>query len=247
LTVSDTIRKELQDLLEQYEGIISLMVEDDGKKFIEFGFNYQNWYTRALSIISSLAPDRLEDFSGHYRSPKRKDLSALTYTIHDYLQSIGPVKDRTGRAPYNHHQVAQIRFLNQYQILTALSARLDSVLADVKGHLFAEIQDAELAAAGKLLNTSHRAAGALAGVVLERHLQRTAINHKVKISKKEPTIADLNDPLKATGVYEVSTWRKIQHLADLRNLCAHQKSREPTREEVLELVQGVNSIVKNVF
>jgi hypothetical protein len=237
----------LQNLLEEYEEIVGLMVENDAQKFINLGFKYQEWYTRALSMISSLAPDRLEEFAGHYRNSKRKDLNALTYTIYDYLQSIGPVKDSAGRIPYSHHQVTQIRFLNQFQILAALSSRIDSVLTDVKGHLFAEIQDAELAAAGKLLSTNHRAAGALAGVVLERHLQRTAINHRVKISKREPTIADLNDPLKAAGVYEVSTWRKIQHLADLRNLCSHQKSREPTREEVSELIQGVNSIIKNIF
>lgn len=246
-SVSDTIRTELGELLVQYEGITNLMVENDVTKFIDFGFKYQAWYTKALSIISSLAPDRLEEFVSHYRNSKRKDLNAITYTIHDYLQSIGPAKDRTGQVAYDHHSVARIRFLNQCQILAALFSRIDSVLADVKGHLFAEIQDSELAAAGKLLSVNHRAAGSLAGVVLEKHLQRTGINHKVKISKREPTIADLNDPLRAAGVYEVSTWRKIQHLADLRNLCSHHKSREPTREEVSDLIQGVNSIIKNVF
>jgi hypothetical protein len=247
-SVSDTIRKELHDLLDdQYQRIADLMVEGEVKSFIELGFSYQSWYTKALSIVSSLAPDRLEEFSGHYMNPKRKTLNALTYTINDYLQSISPVKDGMGQVPYNHHQIAQIRFLNQYQILAALASRIDSVLSDVKGHLFAELQDSELAAAGKLLNASRRAAGALAGVVLERHLQRTAINHGVKISKKEPTIADLNDPLKTAGVYDVPVWRKIQLLADLRNLCSHQKSREPTRDEVLELIQGVGSVIKSVF
>ena len=67
------------------------------------------------------------------------------------------------------------------------------------GHLFAEIQDSELSAAVKLKTVSSRAAGAVAGVVLERHLQRVAVNHKIPIRKKDPTIADLNDPLKQKG------------------------------------------------
>ncbi|MGI9165492.1 MAG: hypothetical protein ACR2G5_03750 [Pyrinomonadaceae bacterium] len=91
-----------------------------------------------------------------------------------------------------------------------------------------------------------RAAGAVAGVVLEAHLQRIATNHSLRITKKEPTISDLNDPLKAAGVYDIPTWRKIQHLADLRNLCDHKKTREPTDSEVRDLI-AVAAIVKTVF
>jgi hypothetical protein len=85
----------------------------------------------------------------------------------------------------------------------ALDSRIEGVLADVTGSLFAELQDAELHAAEKLKNISLRAAGALAGVVLERHLQRTAINHFIKLKKANPTISDLNDPLKQADVYDI--------------------------------------------
>jgi hypothetical protein len=121
------------------------------------------------------------------------------------------------------------------------------VLQDVTGHLFAELQDSELIAAVQLKKVSRRAAGALAGVVLERHLQRAAENHKISIRKKAPTISDLNDPLKQAGVYDVPMWRKIQLLADIRNLCSHQKTLEPTDEQVDELISGVNSVIKSVF
>jgi hypothetical protein len=136
--------------------------------------------------------------------------------------------------------------MNQYQILSSLYSRLGSVLADVRGHLLAEIEDEELGAARKLLKMNLRAAGAVAGVVLESLLQRVAVNHGIKISKKSPTISDLNDPLKNAGVYELPTWRKIQHLAYLRNLCDHKKACEPTEQEVEELISGVASLVKNI-
>ena len=124
---------------------------------------------------------------------------------------------------------------------------MGNVLSDVKGHLLAEIEDEELAVAQRLLKINLRAAGAVAGVVLEAHLQRVATNHSIRITKKDPAISDLNDPLKNAGVYDIPTWRKIQHLADVRNLCDHKKSREPTESEVRDLISSVAAIVKTVF
>ena len=113
--------------------------------------------------------------------------------------------------------------------------------------MFAELQDEELKTASQLVEISLRAAGAVAGVVLEGHLQRVATNHGVGISKRNPTIADLNDPLKADGVYDLPTWRKIQHLADIRNYCDHKKEREPKEDEVKELIAGTDAIIKTIF
>jgi hypothetical protein len=48
------------------------------------------------------------------------------------------------------------------------------------------------------------------------------------LTKKEPTISDLNDALKGANVIDTPDWRFIQNLADLRNLCDHNKTTEPT-------------------
>ena len=133
------------------------------------------------------------------------------------------------------------------QILTSLSSRIDHVLADVRGGLLAELEDRELKAAANLVPVNLRAAGALAGVVLERHLQRVAENHGIALKKKDPTISDLNDPLKDKGAFPLPVWRKIQLLADLRNLCVHNKGVDPKKDQVTELIDGVNTIVKSVF
>jgi hypothetical protein len=82
--------------------------------------------------------------------------------------------------------------------------------------------------------------------VLERHLQRVAESHGVVIKKKNPTIADLNDPLREKGVYDLAEWRKVQYLADLRNLCTHQKAADPSEEQVKELIEGTNAIIKTI-
>lgn len=112
----------------------------------------------------------------------------------------------------------------------------------------ADLFDSELDAAKELHKRGFlRAAGAVAGVVLERHLQQVAENHELAIKKKRPSIADFNDRLKNADVLDVPTWRHIQRLADLRNLCDHSKDREPTSDEVVELISGVEKYTKSLF
>ncbi|NOZ14251.1 MAG: hypothetical protein GXO69_11535 [Acidobacteria bacterium] len=246
MNTTEEIKKELRSLLEKKGELLKLA--QDNKDIIEFGTTYQCWYSRAYKVVESLAPERLEEFVSYYRiDPRRKITDAGNYVIQDYIKGIGARTDHFDKPLWDTNNLVMIRVINQTQILASLSSRIDSVLQDITGHLFAELQDSELAAAAKLKKINKRAAGALAGVVLERHLQRVLQNHNISIRKKSPTISDLNDPLKKAGVYDVPTWRKIQLLGDIRNLCSHQKTVEPTDEQVEELISGVNSVIKSVF
>ncbi len=246
MSTADEIRNELKQLIEDQTALTELAA--DTKNIIRFGTKYQAWYSKAKKLVQSLAPDRLEEFVSYYLiDPKRKASSYSNYVIQDYIKAVAARTNHYDSPLWDINNTVQLRITNQVQILASLSSRIDSVLQDVTGHLFAELQDKELEAASQLIKISPRAAGALAGVVLERHLQRTATNHGVILRKKAPTISDLNDPLKEKSVYGIPTWRKIQLLADLRNLCSHQKDEEPTKEQVTELIEGVNSIVKTVF
>jgi len=243
---TEEIKAELEALLGDQKDLLDLT--NDNKDIIKFGTKYQRWYSRAYKLVEALAPERLNEFVSYYLiDPKRKLTDAGNYVLQDYIKGIGARKNHYDEPLWDTNQLAAIRILNQLQILASLSSRIDSVLQDVTGHLFAEIQDAELVAAKQLKKISKRAAGALAGVVLERHLQRTATNHHVVIAKKSPTISDINDPLKNKGIYDTPVWRKIQLLADIRNLCSHHKETEPTDEQVDELISGVNTIIKSIF
>lgn len=242
----EAITKELDELLANQQQLIDLTKET--KDMVAFGTAYQNWYSRAYKLVQALAPERLAEFTGYYQiDTKRKVTDASNYVIQDYVKGIGARVGAYSKPLWDIHLTIQIRIVNQMQIIASLRSRIGTVLQDVTGHLFAELQDAELNAASQLKKTSLRAAGALAGVVLERHLQRVAVNHGVAPAKKSPTIADLNDPLKQAGVYDTPTWRKIQLLSDIRNICSHQKSADPTPEQVEELIAGVNSVVKGIF
>ena len=85
------------------------------------------------------------------------------------------------------------------------------------------------------------------GVVLERHLAQVCANHNVKITKKNPTIADFNEALKLANVIDIPIWRGITRLGDLRNLCDHNKDREPTIDEVDDLISGADKLLKTLF
>ena len=81
-------------------------------------------------------------------------------------------------------------------------------------------------------------------MVLEKHLAQVSANHNVSIRAKDPTISKFNEALKGAAVLDVPGWRQIQRLGDIRNLCAHNAQREPTSEEVIELIDGVGKLCK---
>jgi hypothetical protein len=246
MPTDEEIRRELGVLQKDGEELLTLC--KDLKNVTSFSAKYQAWYSRALKVGGLLGPDRLAEMIAYYRvDPKRKAVVQGTYVIQDYLNGVEPDTYLDGKPYFDIHGVVFIRLTNQLNIISSLETRIGTVLADVRGQLLAEIQDAELRVAGKLLSVSLRAAGALAGVVIEGHLQGVAANHSITIAKRNPTIADLNEPLRVAAVYDVPTWRRIQHLADIRNYCDHKKEREPTEPEVTDLITGASTIIKTVF
>jgi len=83
--------------------------------------------------------------------------------------------------------------------------------------------------------------------VLERHLSQVCDIHNIKIAKKSPHISDFNDALKKADIIDTSQWRFIQLLADIRNLCDHNKKAEPTKDQVKDLISGVTKTIKSLF
>jgi hypothetical protein len=125
--------------------------------------------------------------------------------------------------------------------------RFQSSLFEIKQLVQADLFDSELDAAKELAAKKFtRAAGALAGVVLERHLREIAIKHSLTPRKSKPCISDWNDLLKSSDVIDMANWRFIQHLGDIRNLCDHPKSTDPTPEQAMDLVNGVAKIIKTI-
>lgn len=210
---------------------------------------YQQWYSESLACVTQLLPAREQDFIGYYRPDKvRKDITYANYTMSDYLKGLtvtrtyGAQKDKVVGPDAAFHPLQQ-----QVQIVKAARQRLDSSLFDIRSLVQADMFDNELDAAQELNKKGfERGAGALAGVVLEGHLLTVCEQHKIT-PNKNPSISDLNDLLKKNDILDIANWRFVQHLGDLRNLCDHKKSNDPTKDQMNELIEGARKIIKTIF
>lgn len=257
----ETMQKELRNLISKGNHLYLAMLDDvkglpdDFKKELKekkiklpnFKNEYDTWYSEALAVIKQILPDRQADFIRQYKDEKRKEIDFLTYGIADYL--LGLRTTRYGGSEVVADGSAAVGKMQiQNSILEAAEKRFESSLFDIQEVLQADLFDSELSAAKELAKKGFvRGAGAIAGVVLEKHLGHVCEMHNLKTRKKHPTISDFYQMLKENEIIDTAKWRFIQHLGDLRNLCDHNKDKEPTKDDVLELVDGVEKVIKTVF
>jgi hypothetical protein len=219
----EAIRDALNDLIEEGFRLPNLSGIDALRR------DYQKWYTPSLAVVRQLLPDRLSEFTTLYEGDR---------AIRDNLMG------------YAHSYFPKEKLEMQACILESAAGRLDDILSNLRGVLQADLFDSEIDAARHLADNGHfRAAGAVAGVVLEGHLRELTEKHQAKpkvIGNRKPTIADYNDALKAAEVFDILTWRGIQRLADIRNLCDHKDDKEPTPDQVAELIDGADKAAKTL-
>lgn len=232
--------------------IYAQLGKDKGKEFIDklpdFKRDYQTWYSEAQAVIKQVLPDRLSDFRSYFEYQKsRKEIDFQNYMIRDYLQGL-QVTRGGGLNVIADGKAAIPEFTQQRHILKAAKDTLDSVLLDLKNVLQADLFDSEIESARALAKAGYlRAAGAIGGVIIEKHLLQVCEQRSIAIKKKNPGISDLNQVLRDAGATTVPQWRFVQHLADIRNICDHAKGREPTKEEIEDLLSGTEKVLKTVF
>lgn len=243
-SLAERIASELNALVTEGSGLLKSIAAKETRHVFVSG--YQGWYTRALAVVRQLLPERLDDFQRQYSANRKGVPDFASYLIEDYLHGVA-VTDGLSRRVFDTDQAAIVKFHTQLQIVASAKTRLSDILANIRGVLQADLFDSDLDAARHLAKNGHlRAAGAVAGVVLEGHLKELVDKHQLKLAKKKPTIADYNDALKDAGVFDIPTWRGIQRLADIRNLCDHKSDREPTADEVAELIGGTDKATKTL-
>ena len=228
-------KKDIDNLIKKGEKLLSILGTNEA--LIKFRKEYEIWYSESLSLVKIVLPNRAEDFEKYYYQKGENCLKDCINYQSDYFDFL---KDRA--------QEAMLLFENQLGIVKAAKRKFESSLFEIKQLVQADLFNSELDAARELNKKGFtRGAGAVAGVVLEGHLSQVCENHKLKIIKKNPTINDFSQLLKDNDVADIPAWRFIQHLADLRNLCDHNKKREPKKEEIEELISGIEKITKTVF
>jgi hypothetical protein len=258
---SDKLKGELESLISEGEQLrLSLMqtykenshlkIYDKHLKDIDvsnlpsFYYSYEKWYTYSLLYVKKFVPDRIKDFTDLYRNNDRKDPTLDTYTISDTI--LGMVYP--GMTIENISSVSVIKVRQQISILKSVYTLIDSFIHNMEFELQANIFDSELDASKELWKNGFlRASGVICGVILEKHLKQVCVAHQIKISKKNPTFNDLAESLKNNGIIDVPDWRRIQLMADIRNICCHDKEDEPTKDQVKDLLDGTDKIIKTIF
>ncbi len=245
MTNLEKFKDDIKALIEKGDDLFKTL-KGDNSDLIIFRSGYEIWYSESLSVIKIILPNRLEDFSKYYNDKNDSLKKAINFTP---PKSEGiELINNWSPTPANQADIAKSLFQNQLNILKACEKTFESSLFDIKEILRADIFDSELEAATHLNNNGFfRCAGAIAGVVLENHLQNVCDKHLIKITKKDPSINELNLLLKNNSIIDMSIFKKIQFLADIRNKCDHKKETDPKKEEVEDLISGVNNIIKNVF
>lgn len=217
----------------------------DISKLPSFEIDYENWYTKCYRLIANVAPHRLNDFVSLYKTAHKGKFTLENYSISDAL--LGYTLSQGEKVIAEQTSIAR-KVKMQSDIVRSLEPLINDYFYNLELELEANIFKSELDSANELLKKKFlRPSGVVAGVVLEKHLKNICDKHGINITKKEPGISDFNDKLKEEKVIDTPTWRKIQLMGDLRNLCAHNKGVDPTQQQVKELLDGTKNIISTVF
>lgn len=106
------------------------------------------------------------------------------------------------------------------------------------------LQAEQLLAKGKTGPYSHVPAAVLAGAVLEDALRRLCLRQNPPIKVKKPkgdykTLNPLIEELKAVNVYNELRAKQLGSWADIRNAAAHGRFSEFTRQDVEQMLNGI--------
>lgn len=222
------------------------ITKEELKKLPKFEEKYQYWYSESLVLVKQLLPDRLEDFKLLFnKNRKRKEITWENFSIEDYLE--GREVQRWWKTIVERNMCIP-KFAQQVYIIKSIKKRFESSLFNIKQLVQADLFDSEVDVAEELCKKwFYRASWAVLWVVLESHLQQIITNHNLEVKKKNPMLNDLTEVLKSNNIIQVLEWRKLQHLADIRNTCDHKKGVEPKKEDIEDLINWVKRAIKNIF
>ena len=219
----------LPDLHETIEVPASTLIPSD---FIR---DYHEWYSGVLALVEGNMPSRTNE----------------VIALHEGIKGAKDAPTPMIRLLQSHNMTFEVQVT-----LASRISHMQSVVASIPAYMTARLYDVELAVAqayvrdelseAEVLLKSRfvRAAGGIAGVLIERHLKLLCDRHHPPIKyTKSAGISKLNDLLKDSGVYDVAQWRKVQWMGDIRNGCDHARTTEPRKEDVRDLISEVGKFV----
>lgn len=194
---------------------------------------YQKFFSAGLHFVKEFLPEKEDEFKQCYEDKTYKHPQGMM----DFFQ--------LRRFQYSDDKKIIIgEFLDQFEIQRSILTSIPFV-AKIKEMALREIISAdfinrEIEEAEFLFKNHPRAAGALAGVALEKHLRVLCEKYQIDYLPKD-TIEPLVQRLYTKGKLEISQMKNIQHLASIRNKCDHPE--DVKNREIEELIEKVKRLV----
>ena len=192
----------------------------------QFFSEYRRWYSLGKGILEvNYDKESMKEFTSIYDS---------IFTIHkqNYM--------------CKREQLELVDLINhQLMIIESLPAYLEGKTHSLKLTIASTLMGDELKEARLLLaNGFTRAAGALAGVILERHLKLRFDNANPRIKYGEKaTLGQLIHKADEINFFENSLIQKLQYLNPVRISCDHDKKNEPKENEVKDLIEQTDRFI----
>ena len=191
---------------------------------------YQTWYLTAEILIKEYLPDRKHEFT--------KEYDAI----------LGLLQLRESWAKFDVHYIIKVFtdcFDTQKNLLSSLPKVIEIQNLTLRKTISADFVKSELDEAELLLEHDFiRAAGAVAGVALERYLKTLCdTSQPPVVYDKKDTINPLARKLRNKGHLSETERKKIEWLGDIRNKCVHSKKEEPTKKEIEKLMEGTKDLL----
>ncbi len=211
--------------------------------------HYHSWYAKAYKVVRIFAPERLEEFERFYTGDKTikkiEDLNAITAGITHYLQGWIITED-DGEVNFRNTFASGLR--EQFNIINAIVKNFDNDLFNLESDIHYGIYESEMDIARELKEQGFlRAAGSIAGVVLEVHLKQVVINRGLPLDDdKKYTMSSYNNMLKTNGVYNKITSSLIKTCNDIRNKCVHPDKDDPTDGEISTIISTAERIIGEI-
>ncbi len=189
-----------------------------------FSFAYQEWYRKCLGLLEVNGSSALEEFTKHYAD----DISIWT--------KLNPSNYGTTDTAVK----LKMFITAQVAMVAALASELSGRAMNIQSELSYQYIADEYDQAQVLSELGfERAAGAVAGVALERNLRLLAQKHDVDVApnppaKKRADFSDYLAALKKKGVINELQRKQYEALYEVRKQCSHPE--EPKREDIERLI-----------
>ena len=201
---------------------------------------YHEWFAAARVLIRQIQPE----------------LEAAVFSLYEGTEGAGGALEKDpqrmgiigafARFPWTPaHNTLVMKINAQAGMVAGLMGVLDIKALDLQSLVAYDLMTDELAAAEHLVETGYtRAAGAVTGVVLERHLKMMCNNRRVAMGERE-TLGSLNLKLK-DSYQDPSDYRRVIWLSEVRAQCDHDKDKEPDAGTVKGFVHEVRKFISTV-